>query len=84
MLLLACGTIPTSYAFLMAVTLPMIVALGRTADSARIITMTAPFVITLAVRIKHRWVDAIVTLLLAAGWVAYFFAFIAGHTGGIG
>ncbi|MBQ6332487.1 MAG: hypothetical protein IJI34_06975 [Clostridia bacterium] len=84
MLLLACGTIPTSYAFLMAVTLPMIVALGRTADSARIITMTAPFVITLAVRIKHRWVDTIVTLLLAAGWVAYFFAFIAGHTGGIG
>lgn len=84
MLLFACGTVPTAYALLMAVTLPMLVAVGRTADSAQIVTMTAPFVITFAARIKHRWVDAIVTLLLAAGWVAYFFAFIAGYTGGIG
>ena len=83
MLLLSVDAIPGSYTLLMAVTLPMLVAVGRTSDAARIITMTAPFGIALAVRIRKRWVDAIVTLLLAAGWVAYFFAFVAGYTGGI-
>lgn len=84
MLLLACGTVPTAYTILMAVTLPVLVAVGRTSDAARIVTMTAPFVITFAAWIKRRWVDFVITLLLAAGWVAYFFAFIAGFTGGIG
>lgn len=83
MLLLACGTVPTSFALLMAVTLPMIVATGHVSHTARVVTMTAPFCITLAVRVKNRWIDAVLTALLAAGWVAYFFAFIAGYTGGL-
>jgi len=84
MLMLSVDSIPGSYTLLMAVTLPMLVAAGRTSDAARIITMTAPFGIALAVRVRKRWVDTIVTLLLAAGWIAYFFAFVAGYTGGIG
>lgn len=83
MLLLACRTIPTSFALLMAVTIPMIVLTGHISDTARIVTMTAPFVITLAAQVKNRLVDTLVTVLLAAGWIAYFFAFIAGFTGGV-
>ena len=81
MLLLACHTIPTAFSLLMAVTLPMIVATGHVSAAARIITMTAPFCITLAVRVKKRWADALVNVLLLILWIAYFFAFIAGYTG---
>lgn len=84
MLLLACGTISTSFVLLMAATLVATVMAGRVGDTARIVTMTVPFVITLAVKVKNRWIDALITVLLAAGWIAYFFAFIAGYTGGIG
>jgi len=82
MFLLACKTIPTSFTLLMAVTLPLIPLTGHVSDTARVVTMTAPFVITLAARVKNRIVDALITVLLAAGWIAYFFAFIAGFTGG--
>ena len=66
----------------MAVTIPMIALCGHVPDTARAVTMTAPFVITLAARVKNRIVDTIITLVLFAGWLAYFFAFIAGFTGG--
>ncbi len=84
MLLLANGTVSAAFVLLMAVTLPVIVATGRVGDTARIVTMTAPFVITLAARVKNRWIDTLITVLLGAGWLAYFYAFIAGYTGGIG
>ena len=80
MLLFAYKTIPTSFALLMAVTIPMIILTGHVSDTARVVTMTVPFVITLAARVKYRWLDAVITILLAASWVAYFFAFIAGYT----
>ena len=82
MFLLACKTIPSSFTLLMAVTIPMIALCGHVPDTARAVTMTAPFVITLAARVKNRIVDTIITLVLFAGWLAYFFAFIAGFTGG--
>ena len=66
---------------MMAVTLPMIVMTGHVSDAARVVTMTVPFVITLAARIRRRWVDVLITAVLGAGWIAYFFAFIAGYTG---
>lgn len=81
MLLFAGKTIPTSFALLMAVTLPLTVLTGHVSDTARIVTMTVPFVITLAAKVWHRWVDALITVLLGAGWIAYFFAFVAGYTG---
>jgi hypothetical protein len=81
MLLFAGKTIPTSFALLMAVTLPLTVLTGHVSDTARIVTMTVPFVITLAAKVRHRWVDALITVLLGAGWIAYFFAFVAGYTG---
>ncbi len=83
MLFCASRSIPTAYALLMAVTIPMIVLTGHVSDAARVVTMTAPFCITLAVRVKNRWIDTVITVLLAAGWIAYFFAFIAGYTGGV-
>ncbi len=84
MIILACGKISTSFVLLMVASVCAIVATGRVSDTARIVTATAPFVITLAVRIKNRWLDAAVTTILLAGWLAYFYAFIAGFTGGIG
>jgi hypothetical protein len=81
MLLLTSKTIPTAFALLMAVTVPMIVMTGHVSDAARVVTMTVPFVITLAARVRRRWVDALITAVLGAGWIAYFFAFIAGYTG---
>ena len=84
MMILACGKISTPFVLYMAAAVTALVATGRVSDSARIVTATAPFVITLAVRVKNRWVDATVTTLLIAGWLAYFYAFIAGYTGGIG
>lgn len=80
MLLFAGKTIPTAFALLMAVTIPMTVLTGHVSDTARVVTMTVPFVITLAAKIRHRWADALITILLAAGWIAYFFAFIGGYT----
>ena len=82
MFLLACKTIPTSFTLLMAVTLPLIALTVHISDTARVVTMTAPFVITLAARVKNRIVDALITVVLLGGWIAYFFAFIAGFTGG--
>jgi len=82
MLLFAGKTIPSSFTLLMAVTIPAIALTGHVSDAARVITMTAPFVITFAARVKNRLVDAIITLILLASWIAYFFAFIAGFTGG--
>lgn len=84
MIILACGRLSSPSVLLMIVTVPVIFATGHVQDSARIVSMTAPFVVTLAVRVKNRWVDAAITVLLLAGWIAYFFAFIAGATGGIG
>lgn len=84
MLLLANGTVSAAFVLLMTITVPVIVATGRVGDTARIVTMTAPFVITLAARVKNRWIDALISILLGAGWLAYFYAFIAGFTGGIG
>lgn len=82
MFLLACKTIPSSFTLLMAVTIPTVALTGHVPDTARVVTMTAPFVITLAARVKNRIVDTIITVVLVAAWVAYFFAFIAGFTGG--
>ena len=82
MLLLACKTIPSSFTLLMAATILTVALTGHVPDTARVVTMTAPFVITLAARVKNRIVDTIITVVLFAGWVAYFFAFIAGFTGG--
>lgn len=80
MLLFAGKTIPTAFALLMAVTIPMTILTGHVSDTARVVTMTVPFVLTLAAKVRRRWVDALITVLLGAGWVAYFFAFIAGYT----
>lgn len=84
MLVLGTGTVSAAYTLLMAVTLAVIAVTGRVADSARIVSMTAPFLITFAARVKNRWVDALFTVLLLAGWIAWFYAFIAGFAGGIG
>ena len=84
MILFGCGTISTSSVLLMAATVPVIFVTGRVGDTARIVTMTAPFLITLAVNVKKRWADALTTLLLLAMWIACFFAFIAGYAGEIG
>ena len=81
MLLLAADTVPSSFALLMAVTIPITSVTGRMQDTAGFITITAPFVITFAAKIKNRWIDALVTVLLFGAWIAYFFAFIAGFTG---
>ena len=81
MLLFASDTIPTAFSLLMAVTIPAVVLSGRVGDTARIVTVTAPFCITLAAKVKNRWLDAVFSALLLAGWIAYFFAFIAGNTG---
>ncbi len=84
MIILACGKISTSSVLLMSATVVLLVATGWVSDTARIVTATAPFVVTLAVRVKNRWADALITTVLFAGWLAYFYAFIAGFTGGIG
>lgn len=81
MLLLSADTVPSAFALLMAVTIPITSVTGRMQDTAGFITITAPFVITFAAKVKNRWADAVVTVLLFAGWIAYFFAFIAGFTG---
>ncbi len=83
MILLGCGTISTPAVLLMTMMIPLLFVNGRLGDTARLVTITAPFTVTLAVRIKNRWIDAVVTVLLFAAWVAYFVAFIAGYAGGI-
>ncbi len=83
MIVLACGKLSTTFVLLMIVSVAATVVTGRVSDTAGAVTMIAPFVITLAVRVKNRWADAAVTILLFLGWLAYFYAFIAGYTGGV-
>ena len=83
MIILACGKLSTPSVLLMIAAIVATVATGWVSSTARIVTMIAPFVITLAVRVKNRWADAAVTVLLFMGWLAYFYAFIAGYTGGV-
>lgn len=45
--------------------------------------MTAPFVIVLAVRIRRTWVDFVLSIAFIGIWILYFYAVIAGYTGGL-
>ncbi len=82
LILLGCEHIRTSHVLLMLLTVAAVLCAGRTDAIARYLTMTAPFTVALAVRVKRRWTDAVLTVVFLAGWVLYFYAFIAGYTGG--
>lgn len=75
--------VPASYILLMIVTVPSILAAGRLSDTAGILSVTAPFCITFAVRVKKTKTDLIITLSLLALWLLYFYLFICGYTGGV-
>lgn len=79
---LGCSHIPMSYVLLMTVTVPSILAAGRAGDAAGIITVTAPFCITFAVRIKRAKTDLIVTICMILLWILYFYLYICGYAGG--
>lgn len=89
-LLLACvllmtgsGRVRISYSMLLLITIPVTVGLGRTDEFARVMTMTMPFYALLSVQVRRKWVDALLTVLMLAAWLVYFYAFIAGYTGRI-
>ena len=82
LIILGCERIRTSHVLLMILTVAAVICSGRTDDAARCLTMTAPFTAALAVRVKRGWVDLILTVLFLAAWILYFYAFIAGYTGG--
>ncbi len=83
LILLGCERIRTSHVMLMLLTVAAVLCANGMDHTARMLTMIAPFTVALAVRVRRKWVDALLSLLFIAGWLAYFYAFIAGYTGGI-
>jgi hypothetical protein len=78
----SCTRVPASYVMLMTVTVPAILATGNLSSAAGILTMTAPFCIAFAVRVKKTKTDLIIMLSLIVLWLLYFYLFICGYTGG--
>lgn len=83
LIIFGCGKVDTSYLLLLIVTIPTIFAMNQSQDAAHLLTLTVPMYITLAVCVKKRWLDATLTVLSAFSWVAYFYAFVCGYTGGV-
>lgn len=83
LVLLGCERIRTSHVLLMLLTVASVLCTGGMNHMARMLTMTAPFATVLAVRVKRGWLDALLTVLFIGSWLIYFYAFIAGYTGGV-
>ncbi len=83
LILLGCERIRTSHVLLMLLTVTAVLCMGGTSHIARMLTMTAPFAAVLAVRVKRGWLDALLTVLFIGSWLVYFYACIAGYTGGV-
>ena len=83
LVLLGCERIRSSHVLLMLLTIVAVLCTGRMSDTARYLTMTAPFVIVLAVRIRRAWVDFVLSIAFIGIWILYFYAVIAGYTGGL-
>ena len=83
LVILGCERIRTSHVLLLLLTIASVLCAGYPDGMARCLTMTAPFTAALAVRVKRGWVSAILIILFIASLVLYFYAFIAGYTGGV-
>ena len=83
LVVLGCESIRSSHVLLMLLTVTAVICSGRIGDTARYLTMTAPFVVVLAVRVRRVWQDLVLSILFIASWIAYFYAVIAGYTGGV-
>lgn len=83
MILLGSERIRTSHVLLILLSVVAIVCSNSMDTAARYLTMTAPFTVVLSVRVKRGWVDAVLTGLFIIGWLVYFYAFVAGFTGGV-
>ena len=83
LILFSVGRIDTSYVLLLLITIPAILITNHPEEAAQLLTITAPFSVALASCVRKRWLDYMVTILLLIGWIAYFYAFICGYTGGV-
>ena len=77
------GSRELMFFLLMLLTVTAVICSGRIGDTARYLTMTAPFTVVLAVRVRRGWVDFVLSVLFIGSWLAYFYAVIAGYTGGV-
>ncbi len=83
LVILGCERIRTSHVFFLLLAITSVLCTGYIDGTAHILTMTAPFTIALTVRVRRGWVSAILILLLLSSLTLYFYAFIAGYTGGV-
>ena len=83
LIIVGSGKIQQSYLLLLTFTIPAIFVMNQLQDAARLITITAPFSITLAVCVKKRSTDLALTITFIISWIVYLYAFVAGYTGGV-
>ena len=83
LILLGSGKIDTSYVLLMVAAVTVVLCRNETGDTAQWLALIAPFMIALAAAIRKRWVNYLLIILFAVGWVLYFYAFIIGYTGSV-
>ena len=83
LILLGCERIRTSHVLWMLLIVAAVLCTGSLDHTARMFTMVAPFTAVLAVRVKRKWMDMLLSVLFIASWFVYFYAFIAGYTGGV-
>ena len=80
LLALAPGRIRTSYIAYMLVTYLAVLSTGVLLEVPRILSMCAPFVLTMTLSVKKRWLQRALYLVCFAGFLLYLTAVVGGFT----
>ena len=82
LILVGTGKIDTSFVLMMIVSLTIVLSKNDMSEAAQWLTVISPFALAIAAAVKRRWVNYLLLVVFAAGWILYFYAFIIGYTGG--
>ncbi len=80
LLALAPGKIRTSYIAYMLVTYFAVLSSGVLLETPRLLSMCSPFVLTLTLTVKNRWLQRMLYFVCFAGFLLYLTAVVGGYT----
>lgn len=81
LIILGSGKVDAPYLMLLILTVPAVFAVNQTKDAAHLLTLTVPMYVGLAVCVKKRWLDVLLTVVFAICWIVNLYAFVCGYTG---
>lgn len=80
LLALAPGRIRTSYIAYMLVTYVAVLSTGVLLEVPRLLSMCSPFVLTMTLSVKKRWLQRVLYFVCFAGFLLYLTAVVGGYT----